>query len=101
MPINRDLLAKQHSCDGCPRGNSHPGLGCKLHLGSVEAGQPFGTAVAAGVVFEMVTRTEGATLEELTVASGLAVASVRGVISIYARDKVHFDRRIGRYLPTV
>lgn len=53
----------------------------------------------AGVVYEMITSPAGASLEELVEASGLSVASIRGVVSLYARHFVVFDRQARRYLP--
>jgi len=53
----------------------------------------------AGVVYEMITSPAGASLEELVEASGLSVTSIRGVVSLYARDLVLFDRQARRYLP--
>lgn len=52
----------------------------------------------AGIVIELVLRPEGASLFELVTASGLSANSVRGTISIYARDMVRFDRGSGRYV---
>lgn len=53
----------------------------------------------AGVVYEMITSPAGASMEELVEASGLTVASIRGVVSLYARDLVQYDRACRRYLP--
>ena len=55
----------------------------------------------AGVVVEMVMRPEGATLEELIDASGLSMRSVRGVLSLYLRGEIEYDRSAKRYVSMV
>jgi hypothetical protein len=51
------------------------------------------------VVFEMVTRPEGASLGELIEASGLRETSIKAMISIYCRGRAGYDRNARRYLP--